>query len=96
MLPASKPRPVIILLPDAGPAYVPYGRPSHLYMGACQSGNATGCGAVAWDIQAASGARSDITPYITVSLSRVCGLNGDGTPQVRFGTSRAGFFSEVG
>ena len=77
LLPPGKYRPVLTLLPNDGPIYIPYGTPASFHPGPCSSANASaGCGVVAWDVQASSGKRTDITPSITVSQTRDCSTTG--------------------
>lgn len=76
LLPPGKYRPVLTLLPDDGPIFIPYGTPATFNPGHCSLGNATAaCAVVAWDVQASSGKRADITKYITVSQTLDCGSN---------------------
>jgi hypothetical protein len=71
---------MLTLLPQDGPYYVPYGRPAPLYLGPCATGaDVTGCGAVAYDVQASSGKKADLTPFISVTQTRDC----SGDSQVR-------------
>jgi hypothetical protein len=74
LLPPGKYRPVLTLLPDDGPIFIPYGTPAAFNPGPCSSGNTTAaCAVVAWDVQASSGKRTDVTRAITVSQTLDCG-----------------------
>ena len=76
LMPSAKSRPRLTLLPSNATVYLPYGRPSPLYLGACKNAtdNAT-CGAVAWDV-APDGNATDVTASIVVRDVSNCSASG--------------------
>jgi hypothetical protein len=72
LLPPAVPQPRLVLTPSGGTVYLPYGRRSPLYLGACgnRTANAT-CGAVAW-LDRGNGSVTDLSSSIVVQDISAC------------------------